>query len=398
MRTPHYNREVRNPSDRKRPSARTFILLGASLSVLAILAIEGFFRFVEPPLLRTEATPAWVGNSHYSAAFKRGYPTVDGNTFRNVRPFEERSSRSRVAFLGDAHVMSSYDGDELWKSIGGVAESSLRETYGRDLEVLNFGLSSTGMVHHFVRYEKIVLHYEHDLVVVFIHDNDGLDSSEANPNPLQRPHYLESATGEIKDVRFEHDEIRERLRRLARKSALYRFLRFRGQLEFDPESEAILYPSMMIYAVEENPIRSRAYDQLFRWTLRLHDRASEAGKKVLFVYLPARQVSIEGERDRWERLASRDGVTLDFDFFGTTLSEFMEDHEYDYVSLLDRLGEGQLPESLYLPLNLPGGPGFGHLNDQGNRVVGEFLAHLIDQRLDPRPRSSINDEGERDLP
>jgi hypothetical protein len=356
--------------------------------------VELIFRIREHNETRAEASATWVADRTYGARYTRGWPSVDGNTFTNARPLERKSRLKRIAFIGDSYVQTTAGGREtVRKSMVVAVEDHLNQSIGGGFETINFGQSSTGPVHYWIRYRRVVTQYDHDVVVVCLHDNDPIDSSDINPNEMMRPIYTFDKNGGIDAVRFAYDPLAEAARTLLRHSAIYRSVRFRSLIGTGttPQVESSVgpvpldldvHPFIDLFSTQNTYTKMRALPQFFYWIDKIHEAVTNDGKSVLFVYAPGRQASVARDEARWRQWANAHGFDVDFGQLESALRDHMRTKGYEFYSLRGDFSSQEAPQRLFYPEKSPEGDGFGHWNDAGNQLAGDRIAEWILKLID----------------
>jgi hypothetical protein len=252
---------------------------------------------------------------------------------------------------------------------------------------MNFGLSASGAVHYYIRYTKIVRRYKPKIVVVALHDNDVIDSSEFSGNDLTRPILTrELGSGEITGVSFAHASAQSSLRRLLRKSAIYRFIRFKEQGVGRLRAGDGFEKQLAIYLEPRDAQAIESERQFHYWTLKLADAIRDDGADPLFVYLPAQQCVIDEEGERVRRIY---GLACDYSRFEKRLTDWMNEKHLRFYSFTGPLREQDV-RRMYLPGTVRGGGGTGHLASDGTGFVASVLEPILSEMILPRPEAAAS--------
>lgn len=386
-----------------------FTLLLAEVG-LRIIGIEYPEWYIEDPDLAGRLRPG-----------ARGWFRKEGNTYVRInnaglRDGEHAKAKPpgvlRVAVLGDsfAEAMQVDQEHTFWS----VLERRLNACAARKVEVLNFGVSGYGTAHELIQLRRDVWQYDPDIILLaFFTGNDVRNNQRELNENAPAPYYsvrdgrlvLDDSfraqlpslrrTGVMRELREAYGSLRNHSRLLQLLTHVRVGLRSRTQPEremADVEVRAANGTEAGIDDAVYAPPRDERWAEAWRTTEALltamRDEVHAHGKRFWIVTLStgiqvhpnqqlraafAKRAGIEDlfyPDRRVAAAAARDGVPV------ITLAPTMA----DYAARTGKALHG-FPNSV---------PGFGHWNEEGNRLAGDLIASRMCKTFDSGQHESLS--------
>ncbi|MBA5867362.1 MAG: hypothetical protein GDA67_11790 [Nitrospira sp. CR1.3] len=373
------------------------ILCAATL--LALLFAEVICRFIRPlstveyrmdadvgPLLAPSQRSRWV-NEDYDVVV-----VTNSAGFHDIeRAVEKGSDDYRIVVLGDSYI------EALQLPIAEGFTQQLerllaRQVKGRNVEVINLGVSGSGPAQYYRILEKKGLAYKPDLVVMAVFpDNDFWDSDPDLSGAVFKPYYVMRPDDSLEYRPPQAESVGSALRPWLRRSAFLHMVR-QGIVALPLErwlaSFGLLAPAG---GVQENskhtpiPLGWSVYlrDPPATWlnaerlTLRMIREAQSISKNNSAAFLVVMIGSLPAVEERWDEvLAGYPGaksMTWDFGRPITLLQEFGKQWGFEVVNLTD-----SFQSDFRATGRSSAWPHDGHWNARGHRLAAEVVsAHLL---------------------
>ncbi len=294
---------------------------------------------------------------------------------------EKPENTFRVAVLGDSFV-EAYQVELEFTSLK-LAEKTFRETWGRDVELMNFGRAGFSQTEELLVLKREVTQFDPDMVIVFfLPENDIGDVARETARDLRRPFFLLSPDGElVLDASFKDSreyKVRRFLEGLKKHSALisllgerlnmYRYQRYQKWLLAQKKDDAPA-PDRL---TESASLCTGTPQESFAANYRLNkilieamvDYCREKGILFMLAALNTRAYHPDVEQE----LKAVDS-TFDPLFFDGDLEAFAWDLDIPFLGMQEVFQRHYLEhgESLL----------WGHWNYRGHRVVAEALVDRL---------------------
>lgn len=222
---------------RAKPSLRVRVAVVASSVVFALLVFEVFLRvvgytypvFYQPDEVRGYSL--WPGAEGRYRREGAAYVRINSDGLRDREHTKAKPAGTlRIAVVGDSYAEAFQV--EREKAFWSVLEKRLRECPalgGREVEVINFGVSGYGTAQELLTLREKVWSYSPDVVLLAVTtNNDVLDNSRALKLTDEIPYFVMNGDQLVPD-----DSFRETASFRLRNSALNRLGRWlRGHLRF----------------------------------------------------------------------------------------------------------------------------------------------------------------------
>ncbi len=238
MNNPESSPDTESKSEvRAKPPLRVRVAVVASSVVFALLIFEVFLRvvgytypvFYEPDEVRGYSL--WPGAEGLYRREGAAYVRINSDGLRDREHAKEKPAGTlRIAVVGDSYAEAFQV--EREKAFWSVLEAKLREcpaSAGREVEVINFGVSGYGTAQELLTLREKVWSYSPDVVLLAVTtNNDVLDNSRALKITDEIPYFVMNGDRLTLD-----DSFRRTAAFRARNSALNRFGRWlREHLRF----------------------------------------------------------------------------------------------------------------------------------------------------------------------
>ncbi|HWC76572.1 MAG TPA: SGNH/GDSL hydrolase family protein [Blastocatellia bacterium] len=216
--------------------------------------------------------------------------TINRQGFRSSNDYEEEPGRPLIAVLGDSMIEAAQVDDD--KTTCSVLESQLRDKFPR-VEVRNAGMNSSGFVHYYARWQKLIADMHPDvLVIAALGINDFRNCSPHLENFVaMKPHYrFESGTREVwfEPVTSPHSRMRRFSASLYEGLELTRFLKWLSAASQQTNASAGvsgIAADAYIYEEPASEHYKEAAELGREYLQRLILEAKAKGTRVVVVYL-----------------------------------------------------------------------------------------------------------------
>lgn len=390
---------------------KNLTLVGASLLFTLVLA-EAALRVagVEHPEWYIE-DPDLAGRLRPGA---RGWFRKEGTTYVRIndaglRDREHAKAKQpgvlRVAVLGDsfAEAMQVEQDRTFWS----VLERRLNACAKQKVEVLNFGVSGYGTAQELIQLHRDVWQYDPDIILLaFFTGNDVRNNQRELNGNAPAPYYsvrdgrlvLDDSfraelaslrrTGMMRDVRDAYGSLRNHSRLLQLITQVRVGLRQKVQPEremADVEKRAATGTEPGIDEAVYAPPRDARWEEAWRTTEALltamRDEVKAHGKKLWIVTLSTGIQVHPDQRFRAE-FAKRAGVT-DLFYPDRRVAAAAERDGVPVITLAPVMAEWAARTGKALHGFPNSVPGFGHWNEEGNRLAGDLIAQQMCESLEP---------------
>ena len=297
----------------------------------------------------------------------------------------------RIAVLGDSYSEARQvaRGEAFWSLLPGELAACGFQG-GKQIEVLNFGVSGFGTAQEYVMLESSAIRYRPDLVLLqFTNGNDVRDNSFALDPEKNRPFYLFAQDGELRiDESFAYSEDfaartsfkGELARKLTDKVRLLQLARSLKDLSLVPKAQAGLQGveqglEPMVLAAP----RDRLWDEAWRITegliAKAGDFAQRNGARFAIVTVPYAVQVHPDPRVRAE-LQARLGVS-DLFYPDRRIAAFAKKNGLLAVTLAPEMQPLAEKSGAYFHGFDNIGMGRGHWNAAGHRAAAQIIARRL---------------------
>lgn len=389
--------DVANEKASRDPPGRRVVhgfVLAGLVTLATALAGEGLVRFAWSPehprvaYVRTAFEPD-IGLVHLTGrhvlTFRRCLAasgdcenvairfTINNQGFRGVRDARDPAGDPLIVVLGDSMIEGAQVNDE--ETACHLLEERLRHRYP-DVEVRNVGITSAGLVHYYLRAQRLVAGTPSIVVVAVLGLNDFRNTSQRLETfaPM-RPHYSGSADG--RRVHFERAP-RSSPSLLDRLETVRMFAWLRAP---DGPRAAGFFKDAAIY---EDPPSSEIADAVTlgrEYLGRLIREATARGSRVIVVSLPWRGEWLDEEWASLSRHYAGRG-RLRKERPEEIVREAARAAGATFVSFGDAVG--RLPRE-ERPALWHRGPD-AHFTTEGHRLLATLLAERVHSLLDSEDR------------
>ena len=300
----------------------------------------------------------------------RGYNDID-------RAAENRSGKTRLAFIGDSYVFGAVPRSQNFVSrIQARADSA-----GAPVDVLNMGIAGAGPENYLGVVQKDVMDMDVDIVSVLFFV--GNDIKEAHPDFVTRV-WLGTAREVLrKPYRMRLSSEYFYIARLFR--ATRRLLKERmgqdqgvvgardGSFSRDLFLE-IEHQRSAIFKIEQSALVQESYVEAVRTLQRMADLTKQAGKRFFVVLAPDEvQVSSEVRASLMDEY-DLDAAHYDFEQAQQILKEALAARGILVLDLLPFFTEEDAPTPLYIPSNT-------HWNKEGNDLAADKIWTFLNEHV-----------------
>jgi GDSL-like lipase/acylhydrolase family protein len=300
--------------------------------------------------------------------------TINSQGFRGIREARDPAGDPLIVVLGDSMIEGAQVSDE--ETACHLLEGRLRRRHP-DVEVRNLGITSAGLVHYYLRAQRLLADAPSVLIVAVLGLNDFRNSSSRLETfaPM-RPHYSTSPDG----TRVHFERAPRSSPSLLDRSETVRMLAWLRAP--DGPGAPGFFPDAAIYEEPPSPEIAAAVALGREYLERLIREGTARGSRVIVVSLPWRGEWLDEEwaalsghyagRGRLRKERPEEIVRAAALAAGAT-----------FVSFGDAVG--RLPREQVAPL-WHRGPD-AHFTTEGHRLLAAVLAERVDSLLDARGRA-----------
>lgn len=387
-----------------RKAAIPLLLVVCSL-VVSVLAFEVVLRvvgFSAPVWYEPDSRLGWRMRPGLAAWYTReGHAFVSAN--RDGMPDKDHALEKapgvyRIAVLGDSYSEARQVArdEAYWRLLPGEL-SACGFQKGKQIEVLNFGVSGFGTAQEYVVLESQAIRYRPDMVLLqFTNGNDLRDNSFALDPEKGRPYYMLGADGKLRmDESFaSSDEFMARasfkhelLRKATDKSRVLQLVRSLKETSF-VSSQASLVPSAQAATagVEQGlepmvlvPPRDALWDEAWRITEGLiaksADFSKRNGARFAVVTVPY-AIQVHPDPNVRASLQARLGVK-DLFYPDQRIAALAKKNGITAVTLAPEMQPLAQKSGTYFHGFDNVGMGRGHWNAEGHRAAARIIARRL---------------------
>jgi hypothetical protein len=355
---------------------------------LRIIGVSYPLPYQTDPFCGTKLQP------HFSALFTkegRAYvqTTSDGRRDREY-PKQKGANVYRIAVLGDSYAEAlQVDASETFWSVLQTELQSCEKLQGKQVEVLNFGVSGFGTAQELQMLEHYVWEYQPDVVLLaFLTGNDISDNSTALSANRVRPFYQLANEQLVLDESFRENPTylaanstwgqlktawinRSRLLQLMRES----WNRVQESRSHSPQEQNSERGLDAVYSPPKSLEWNEAWDITERILIRMNEKSREYGSLFCVVTLSnAAQV----EPDTKKREQMQQDAKLEHLFYPDfRVVECGERNGFPVFPLAPSMQKEAEKTQTYFHGFSNTRLGTGHWNRDGHRFAGEFIANEI---------------------
>jgi hypothetical protein len=390
-------------------------LANASLALIGVLAAvfvaeigARFTGYTNPRFFLHESQIGWTLRPSFSDWYTReglSYVEVNSQGFRDSEHSKEKPPQTvRIAVLGDSYTAALEVGQqERYSSVMNEQLASCPVLQGRTLEILNFGIPSTGTLQQLLVLRTRVWSYQPDVVMLgFLTKNDITDNLLRESVTPNRPTYVLEDDNVVLDTSFINNASspsatlqvywfaydRSRLLQLlhGRKitaivSAFFKDPvktlqgKWKGASELgDEENDRGGGLEGLVYSGPDPGFESAAWDVTEQLLVTMHQEVAAHGARFLLVTL-SNGVQVYPDKDaRQESMKAM--KTPDLFYSERRLRQLAERHDMPMLALAPALEEYADAHHAFLH-GFPPHLGQGHWNALGHRVAGEMISRKL---------------------
>ena len=366
--------------------AKRLLLLACTLLLLASALEVGtrLFTSITPPLLEKDP----VIGKRYRKSYQATVYVPEANRMIELRfnrhgfrgpdrPMEKPAGVRRVAVLGDSFV-ASVGVDEEDTMVARVERMLNSSHPDAEWEVMNFGVSGSGLGQELNLYRKLVREFDPDVVLgAFFVGNDLAD----NCNRLSRNNriYFDfDQAGVYRQLPYSASQAGAS-QFFNRCSRFYVWQKYAVKRARDSAREtlSVIPPGAWIYCKEAPE------DVKYAWRLTdaaietLHRETTQAGSLFAMVLLPAAE---QVYADRWSVLASTDPqreASFDWDYPEKRMREICGNQGVPLVTMTKEFRSAAPATSSLVKDQWLFHQGMGHFNEAGNKVAANAVYDFL---------------------
>jgi lysophospholipase L1-like esterase len=377
------------------------LLLMFAGGLIGLLILEGGLRLAGISYPYYYIADPIVGYAHKPNAEgwwkKEGltYIRINSAGFRDREHKKEKSPGTfRIAILGDSYseALQVPVGQTYWA----LLEQDLqrcRSLAGRQIEVLNFGVSGYGTAQELLMLRHKGWEYSPDLVILaFLTGNDIRNNSRALQNDSTRPYFIERDGRLILDASF-RDSLAFYVRNLEFSQKVFehvRVLQVLREAEYKIQAYiadlnhrnkvsgavgSVIGLDQMEYLEPQERLWTEAWEVTEKLIAQMRDEVREKGAEFLLVILSNPDQVHPDPRHRQE-LAAKLGVQ-DLLYPDRRIVSWAERHDTAVLSLVQPSATYAEERQVFLHGFSNATIGDGHWNAEGHRVAGDLIAQRV---------------------
>jgi len=305
-----------------------------------------------------------VTSGYIAADGRRVIISTNSMGFRGQREYGEKDSMVfRIAGLGDSFTNGSgVNDDETYLMVMEANVNRGRDDRTLRVETINMAVDTYGTIKERIFLERYGLRMQPDLITVAFLPNDLWD----NIGWLER---------QRRDKELKAEARRDDISPLSPLIGLVYQLKARSHFIVWLGKKLMAMPGVYRFAYRNRPDKfdytspdnrkqiGEAYAVVNDELGRIKHLADSIGARVALISIPL----------RYQMVTGMDDIKGDIRYLDKLLSGSAEKWGIEFVPLLDTLREAGSIQECYFPMD-------GHLNRDGHRVVGEYLANWLRSR------------------
>ncbi len=292
---------------------------------------------------------------------------INDEGLREDRGFYDNKNEKRVLTLGDSFVFGW--GLNKESTFQEILEARLEKESGKDIEVINAGVSGWATQQAFVYLNKTIDRFEPDAVMYGFFNNDVKEDMTNNESVVRNNCLVKKNSYEAKQFLNLHVRSYAAIKNLLMQTKIFDAL-------FYKVKHKVAYNYDVFEKEQSNEMRNGWVFSLLQ-IKKMNELCEAKGCRFILVYIPQRDQYDLKYRAGYLNANGLNEADFDFGYPNELLKRFCEKEGIVYVDLLERFNSQNITEQLYFEHD-------PHFNEAGAREWAEGVWEEVKVVIDGR--------------